>query len=47
MRADFDNERDGRPWGRVLGVLRIVAEAVLVAGALAIWCLAFRGPSSH
>ncbi|HEV3380687.1 MAG TPA: serine hydrolase [Trebonia sp.] len=49
MRADFDfdDERDGRPWGRVLGVLRIVAEAVLFVGALAILYLAFRGPSGH
>jgi hypothetical protein len=47
MRAgfDFDDGRDGRPWGRVSGVLRIVAEAVLVVGALAILYLAFRGPS--
>jgi hypothetical protein len=49
MRAgfDFDDERDGRPWDRVFGVLRIVAEAVLFVGALAILYLAFRGPSSH
>ncbi|HEX6453621.1 MAG TPA: serine hydrolase [Trebonia sp.] len=49
MRADFDfdDERDGRPWGRVSGVLRIVAEAVVLVGALAVLYLAFRGPSSH
>src|ERR1700758_4500641 len=49
MRADFDFDdgRDGRPWDRVSGVLRIVAEAVLFVGALAILYLAFRGPSSH
>jgi hypothetical protein len=47
MRADFDDERDSRPWGHVLGALRIVAEAVLCVGALAILYLAFRGPSSH
>jgi hypothetical protein len=49
MRAgfDFDDERDSRPWGRVLGVLRIVAEAVLVVGALVVLYLAFRGPSSR
>lgn len=49
MRADFDfdDKRDGRPWDRVLGVLRIVAEALLFVGALAILYLAFRGPSSH
>lgn len=49
MRADFDfdDERDGRPWGRVLGVLRIAAEAALVVGALVLLYLAFRGPSGH
>jgi hypothetical protein len=44
---DFDDERDGRPWDRVLRMLRIAAEAVLFVGALAILYLAFRGPSSH
>jgi beta-lactamase class A len=44
---DFDDERHSGPWERVLGVLRIVAEAALVAGAIAILYLAFRGPSSH
>jgi beta-lactamase family protein len=49
MRSDFefDDERDGRPWDRVLGVLRIVGEAAALAGAIAILYLAFRGPSSH
>jgi hypothetical protein len=49
MRADFDSDddRDGRLWNRVPGVLRIVVEAVLVVAALAILYLAFRGPSSH
>ena len=47
MRADFDDGRDRRHWDRVLGVLRIAVETVLVAGAIAILYLAFRGPSSH
>jgi len=49
MRADFDfgDERRGRPWDRVLRVLRIVAEVVLFVGAIAILYLAFRGPSNH
>ena len=48
MRADFDDyDRDRRPWNRVLGMLRIVAEAVLVVAALAILYLAFWGPSRH
>jgi hypothetical protein len=49
MRSDFDfpDDSDRRPWGRVLRMLRIAAEAALVMGALAILYLAFRGPSGH
>jgi hypothetical protein len=49
MRADFDfdDDRNRRPWGRLLGILRIAAEGVLVVAALAILYLAFRGPSGH
>lgn len=44
---DFDGDRRGGPWDFLLRVLRIVGEAVLFVGALAILYLAFRGPSGH
>jgi beta-lactamase class A len=45
--SDSDDDRRGRPWNSVLGVLRITGGAILFLGALTILYLAFRGPSGR
>jgi len=45
--SDFDEDKRGRAWDSVPGLLLTVGEAILVVAALAILYLAFRGPSSH
>jgi hypothetical protein len=44
---DFDEDQRRKPWDSVLAVLRTVGGAVVVAAALVILYLAFRGPSGH
>jgi len=51
VRADFDSgfddDQGGRRWDSVLGVLRAAGGVIVVAAALAILYLAFRGPPVH
>ncbi len=44
---DFDDDQRGGSWVSVLGVLRTVGGAIVLAAALVILYLAFRGPPSH
>ena len=44
---DYDDDRRPRPWGSVLGVLRVVGTAIVLMAAIAILVLAFRKPASH